>query len=131
MSSLKELQNAFKQNVLTGNDAFGKYINSTEAVSSDVRLAIYSNAYYSRLEEALESDYGILKQLLGDDVFEEACLAIFTNTHPTIIHYVGLVRISLSFWVICLKRANTTGPLKWRSWNGILLVLLMRQMRLQ
>lgn len=87
MSSLKELQNAFKQNVLTGDEAFGKYINSTEAVSSDVRLAIYGNAYYSRLEEALESDYEILKQLLGEDVFEEVCLA-YIHKYPS--HYYSL-----------------------------------------
>lgn len=87
MSSLKELQNAFKQNVLTGDEAFGKYIISTEAVSSDVRLAIYGNAYYSRLEEALESDYEILKQLLDEDVFEEVCLA-YIHKYPS--HYFSL-----------------------------------------
>lgn len=87
MSSLKELQNAFKRNVMSGDETFGKFINSTEAVSSDVRLAIYGNAYYARLEEALESDYGILKQLLGEDVFEEACLA-YIHKYPS--HYYSL-----------------------------------------
>ncbi len=87
MSSLKELQNAFKRNVMTGDKAFGQFINSTEAVSSDVRLAIYGNAYYSRLEEALESDYEILKPLLGADVFEEACMA-YIHKYPS--HYYSL-----------------------------------------
>jgi len=82
MPGLKELQNAFKRNVVNGDEAFGKYINSTGAVSSDVRLAIYGNAYFSRLEEALESDYGILKQLLGDDVFSEVCVA-YTHKYPS------------------------------------------------
>lgn len=85
--SLKELQNAFKRNVLTGDEAFGQYINSTAAVSSDVRLAIYGNAYFARLEEALESDYEIVKQLLGEDVFEEACLA-YIHKYPS--HYYSL-----------------------------------------
>lgn len=87
MSSLKELQNAFKRNVITGDEDFGKYIVSTEAVSSDVRLNIYSNAYFACMEEALESDYEILKQLLGDDVFEEICLA-YTHKYPS--HYYSL-----------------------------------------
>jgi Putative DNA-binding domain len=87
MPGLKELQNAFKRNVTTGDEEFGKYINSTEAVSSDVRLGIYANAYFARLEEALESDYEILKQLLGDDVFEEVCMA-YTHKYPS--HYYSL-----------------------------------------
>lgn len=87
MASLKELQNAFKRNVVNGDEEFGKYINSTEAVSSDVRLGIYANAYFARLEEALESDYEILKQLLGDDVFEEVCMA-YTHKYPS--HYFSL-----------------------------------------
>ncbi len=87
MSGLKELQNAFKRNVVNGDEEFGKYINSTEAVSSDVRLAIYGNAYFSRLEEALESDYEILKQLLGEDVFSEVCMA-YTHKYPS--HYYSL-----------------------------------------
>ncbi len=87
MPGLKELQNAFKRNVVNGDEAFGKYINSTETVSSDVRLAIYGNAYFSRLEEALESDYGIVKQLLGEDVFSEVCVA-YTHKYPS--HYYSL-----------------------------------------
>jgi len=82
MPGLKELQNAFKRNVVNGDEEFGKYINSTGAVSGDVRLAIYGNAYFSRLEEALESDYEILKQLLGEDVFSEACMA-YTHKYPS------------------------------------------------
>lgn len=82
MSGLKELQNAFKRNVMTGDEDFSQYIISTEAVSSDVRLAIYGNAYFSRLEEALESDYEILKQLLGEEVFSEACMA-YIHQYPS------------------------------------------------
>jgi len=87
MPGLKELQNAFKRNVVNGDEEFGKYINSTEAVSSDIRLAIYGNAYFSRLEEALESDYEILKQLLGEGVFNEVCIA-YTHKYPS--HYYSL-----------------------------------------
>jgi hypothetical protein len=87
MSGLKQLQNAFKRNVMTGDEEFSQYIISTEAVPSDVRLAIYGNAYFSRLEEALETDFEILKKLLGDDVFSEACMA-YIHKHPS--HYYSL-----------------------------------------
>lgn len=87
MTSLKALQQAFRQNVLTGDEAFVPHVISTQAVPSDVRLAIYGNAYYARLEEALETDYEILKQLLGDEIFSEACLA-YTHQYPS--HYYSL-----------------------------------------
>lgn len=87
MSGLRDLQNAFKRNVLTGDEEFSQYIASTEAVASDVRLAIYGNAYYSRLEEALGNDFDILKQLLGDDVFSEACMA-YIHKYPS--HHYSL-----------------------------------------
>jgi hypothetical protein len=80
--SLKELQDAFKRNVLSGDETFAQYINSTESASSDLRLDIYSNAYYARLEEALETDFEITKQLLGEDVFSEACMA-YIHKYPS------------------------------------------------
>lgn len=85
--SLEELQNAFKRNVLTGDESFAQFINSTESISSDLRLAIYGNAYYTRLQEALEGDFEVLKQLLSAEVFEEACLA-YIHKHPS--HYFSL-----------------------------------------
>jgi len=84
---LKELQAAFKRNVLKGDKDFGEFIISTETVSSDIRLGIYANAYFARLQEALETDYQILRKLLGKEVFEEACLA-YIHKHPS--HYFSL-----------------------------------------
>jgi len=107
--SLKELQTAFKRNVVKGDEAFGEYIISTEAVSSDVRLDIYSNAYFARLQEALESDYEILKQLLGEDVFEEACLA-YIHKYPS--HYFSLRWFGQDFPVF-LGYAPDSGEHHW------------------
>jgi hypothetical protein len=104
MSGLKELQNAFKRNVMTGDEEFGQYIVSTEAVSSDVRLAIYGNAYFSRLEEALESDFEILKQLLGEEVFSEACMA-YTHQYPS--HYYSLRWFGRDFPAFLGYKADT------------------------
>jgi len=87
MPSLKELQNAFRRNVLTGDEEFIPQIVSSETVSNHERLLIYANAYYSRLEEALEADYEVLKQLLGADVFSETCIA-YTHKYPS--HYYSL-----------------------------------------
>lgn len=82
MPDLKALQNAFKRNVMSGDEEFSQYIISTQAVPSDVRLAIYGNAYYSRLEEALGTDFEILKKLLGEEVFSEACMA-YIHRYPS------------------------------------------------
>ncbi len=84
---LKALQNAFQRNVLSGDDEFVPQVVSSVAVPGEERLLIYANAYFSRLEEALESDYEILKQLLGDETFSEVCMA-YTHKYPS--HYYSL-----------------------------------------
>ena len=74
-----------------------------------VRLAIYANAYFTCLEEALERDYEILKKLLGEDVFNEACMAYTINIRLTTIRYAGSASTFLNFWAIKLIAVNTTG----------------------
>lgn len=82
MPGLKELQEAFKQHLITGDGAIAEYVLGTERVSSGTRLDIYVNAYYSILEEALETDYGILQKLLGESVFIELCTA-YSRKYPS------------------------------------------------
>jgi hypothetical protein len=47
-----------------------------------LRLAIYSNAYRSRLEEALANDYSMLRKLLGDEAFSDVAQA-YISDHPS------------------------------------------------
>jgi hypothetical protein len=66
---LQALQAAFKQHLVADDTAIADYIVSTSDLSSDVRLAIYSNAYRARLVETLEHDYQALAMLLGEEAF--------------------------------------------------------------
>jgi len=51
--------------------AIAEHIVSTHDLGHDLRLAIYSNAYTSRLIESLQQDYEILHALLGDEQFAD------------------------------------------------------------
>ena len=62
--------------------AIQKDIISTEKVSANIRLKIYSDAYQSRLVEALASNYPILQTYLGDEHFEELSHA-YINKYPS------------------------------------------------
>lgn len=84
MSDLLNLQDKFQHYLLQGHVDFQKLIISTEKVSIETRLSIYSNAYQSRLVEALASNYPILHIYLGQEIFEKiAC--DYINQFPS--HY--------------------------------------------
>ena len=71
--ALKDLQNTFKSHLMRGDTAIAEHIVSTPGLAKDVRLAIYGNAYYARLAEALQQDYEAIHVLLGDDEFDLLC----------------------------------------------------------
>lgn len=69
MRNLLRLQHQFQQFLLRGDEHFKDNIISTEQVSAEQRLSIYSNAYHSRLIEALESNYPMLALHFGKENF--------------------------------------------------------------
>lgn len=71
MSVLACIQDKFQQYLLRDNMDFQEQIVSTTKVPAEIRLAIYSNAYQSRLVEALSSNYPVLKTYLGEEIFEK------------------------------------------------------------
>jgi len=73
MPLLKELQKNFKEHLTRGDDGIVPEIVSTEKLSNIERLAIYGNAYYSRLEEVLQGDFEAIHTLLGDEEFSLLC----------------------------------------------------------
>jgi len=81
-SMLKELQKNFKAHLMTGDKNIFSEIVSTEELSNQDRLAIYGNAYYARLEEALQGDFEAIHTLLGDDEFSMLCRR-YTDAHPS------------------------------------------------
>lgn len=66
---LADLQQDFLHYLQHEQCGIEQMILSTEQVSADLRLRIYSNAYWSRLTEALQENFPALHTLLGDDDF--------------------------------------------------------------
>ncbi len=71
MTNLARLQWDFQEFLLRGSGSIHSHVVSTERVPADLRLAIYSNAYATRLVEALETNYPGIAKLLGDRDFHE------------------------------------------------------------
>lgn len=82
MPGLKELQAAFKHNLLSGDPAFAAQVMGSETLPNELRLAIYQNAYRARLVEALATDYEQLHKLLGDEAFTALAHA-YIQAHPS------------------------------------------------
>jgi len=82
MPSLKEIQDAFTQNVLSDDPGIVEHIRGTKKASSELRLAIYSNAYRERLIEALGNDYEMLEKCLGEDNFRGLCTS-YIEKYPS------------------------------------------------
>jgi hypothetical protein len=71
MTNLARLQWDFQEFLLRGSGSIHTHVVSTERVPADLRLAIYSNAYATRLVEALDANYPAIAKLLGDRDFHE------------------------------------------------------------
>lgn len=82
MSQLSELESKFQHYLLHDAADIQQHIVSTNKMSAMKRLAIYSNAYRSRLTEALDTSYPVLKMYVGDDEFEQLTLA-YLDAHPS------------------------------------------------
>jgi len=82
MSDLIQVQNKFQNYLLQDDADFTKLIISTEKVAAEKRLAIYSNAYRSRLHECLVSNYPILNSYLGAEFFEKMAIE-YINQYPS------------------------------------------------
>ncbi|MCI0507814.1 MAG: DNA-binding domain-containing protein [Gammaproteobacteria bacterium] len=80
--ALQELQAAFKRHLMERDPAIIDHIASTADLSNEMRLAIYGNAYYARLIEALAQDYEALYYLLGDEEFPHLCRQ-YIDAHPS------------------------------------------------
>lgn len=81
MTALHELEQQFLGHVL-GRGVFPREWCQQGIVDSDVGIAIYANAYRSRLRDALESDHPVLSRYLGDSLWTSFC-AGFIEAHPS------------------------------------------------
>lgn len=81
------LQDQLQNFLLHGDPAIQDHVIGTTNVSVEKRLAIYQNAYRSRLIDSLATTYPMLNLYLGDDVFADICddyLAEHPSTYRSI-----------------------------------------------
>src|SRR6185437_196367 len=70
MSRLPQIQGDFQTYLLTGDSAaIETQVLGTERVPVATRLSIYGDGYCSRLIEALEANFPVLSELLGEEDF--------------------------------------------------------------
>ena len=82
MLSLKELQDAFIRQVMTGDPCLNEHVVGTESVPARTRVGIYEEAYRERLNEVLENDYEMLNKILGEEAFRQLSLS-YIDQHPS------------------------------------------------
>ena len=122
MSELQRLQNQFQDYLLNSNPLFQNSIVNTKKVPAETRLAIYNNAYRSRLIDALAANYPVLQTYLGGEQFEELGqaylsaypssfrsirwfgnqLANFLNEHPDYNAFPYLAELAQFEWTLTL-----------------------------
>ena len=69
MTRLPQIQDAFQSYLLRGDDAVEALVVGTGRVPIATRLSIYGDGYCSRLIEALQANFPVLSELLGDADF--------------------------------------------------------------
>ena len=97
--TLKQLQSEFKEYLFTGSneDELAVKIKNINNINSNLRLDIYGNAYFIRLQEALAHDFPVLLALMGDESFGREMadyLQHYPSTNPS-LRYIGQ---NLSLW---------------------------------
>ncbi len=83
MSVLHALQGEFQRFLLTGESKIAERVAGSATIDPLRRLAIYHDAYRSRLIEALESDYTAIKALLGEEAYRTMASA-FVEATPSV-----------------------------------------------
>lgn len=82
MSGLGRIQHDFQEYLLHATAGVVDHVTGTDRVPLPTRLRIYSDAYYSRLTEALEANFPALAQLLGEKDFGRLA-AEYIATHDS------------------------------------------------
>jgi hypothetical protein len=82
MSGLGRIQHDFQEYLLHSTAGVVDHVVGTDNVPLPTRLRIYSDAYYSRLTEALEANFPALAELLGEKDFTRLA-AEYIATHDS------------------------------------------------
>lgn len=79
-------QRDLQASILTASDQIQQPLNQG-SISREREIAVYSDAYFLRLAEALQTNYPALFQILGDDDFYNLArdyIAAYPSSHPSI-----------------------------------------------
>jgi hypothetical protein len=79
--NLEELQSALKAHVFTRDEAIFPEVPGTPAFGTRIRLGVYVQAYYARLQGVLAKDYPALHGALGEEA--EAVCDAYIAAHPS------------------------------------------------
>jgi len=82
MSGLRELEENFLAYLLSGDARIAGEVVDQAPVGRETRLAIYANAYRTRLRETLEIDHEMLGLYLGDDLWDRMVDG-YIDAHPS------------------------------------------------
>jgi hypothetical protein len=82
VTALAGIQHAMQRHLMQGDTAVAAHVVGTARVPVETRLGIYSNAYRTRLIEALAHNYPALAKLLGEEAFAQLGAAYF-DAHPS------------------------------------------------
>jgi len=92
MTHLTRVQADFQQYLLRGDTGIERHVVGTDRVPIGTRLEIYGGGYGARLTEALETNFPVLAQLLGEVDFAElasAYIRAHDSTFASIRYYGG------------------------------------------
>jgi hypothetical protein len=82
MSRLAQLQRALQARVVDGDTAIADAIDASAEIPAATRLEVYSDAYRLRLIEALQANYPLLAQVIGDHPFARLA-QLYLAVHPS------------------------------------------------
>ena len=82
MSRLPQIQGDFQSYLLRGDAAIEAHVVGTERVPIATRLGIYGDGYCARLIEALQANFPVLTELLGEADFEKLATA-YVRSHDS------------------------------------------------
>lgn len=111
--------NDFQAFLLNADEAILPEIISDDRLSAKQRLAVYYDAYRIRLMEALKADFEKTHTLLGDELFEQACLAYldkFPSTHFS-VRYFGRSFVEFLSTELPFKNHSLTAEMALFEWT--------------
>lgn len=91
MSRLPDIQEAFQSFLLAGDPVVNTHVVGTARVPVETRLGIYGNGYRTRLIEALEASFPVLRTVLEEADFHTLA-SRYIHSHPSTffsIRYYG------------------------------------------